>query len=221
MLKLLKKADVDVLYNEKQSCCGQIAFNSGQWNDARKMGAKFINDFSLDTHIVAPSASCTGYLKNYFQKLFEKGTKEYERFELLSTQLFELSDFLVNQIQVIDFGAEFHHSVTFHDSCSGLREYRLKDEARILLAKVKGLELVEMEHLDECCGFGGTFAVKHKHISQAMVSQKVDNALLTQAEYITSTETSCLMNIEGYIKKQDLPVKAVHFSDILVAGWES
>lgn len=220
MLKLFKKANVEVLYNPEQSCCGQLAFNSGQWNDARKMGTKFIHDFSIDTPVVAPSASCTGYLKNYFKKLFEPETEAYKRFEQLTPQLFELSDFLVNQLHVTDFGSVFPHTVTFHDSCAGLREYHLTNEARLLLSKVKGLELVEMKDRDECCGFGGTFAVKHKYISQAMVSQKVENALETKAEYITSTETSCLMNIEGYITKQQHPIKAVHFTDILVSGWD-
>lgn len=219
MLKLFKKANIKAKYNPEQSCCGQVAFNSGQWDEAKKMGTKFITDFSSEIPIVTPSASCAGYLKNYFTKLFEPGTNNYDGFEKLTANLFELSDFLVNKIQFVDFGAEFNHTVTFHDSCAGLREYHLSNEARTLLSNVKGLQLIEMKELDECCGFGGTFAVKHKYISQAMVQQKVENALVTKAEYLTSTETSCLMNIEGYIKKQKLPLKAVHFSDILVSGW--
>jgi len=126
---------------------------------------------------------------------------------------------LVNQLNITDFGATFPHKVTFHDSCSGLREYKLKDETRILLSQVKGMELVEMEYRDECCGFGGTFAVKHKYISQAMVQQKAEYALRTMAEYITSTETSCMLNIDSYLKKQKLPMKAIHFTEILVSGW--
>lgn len=218
MVKLFKHLNIEIEYNNKQSCCGQIAFNSGEWKEAGKMGSKFIRDFNPDTPIVSPSASCSSYLKNYFKKLFTDESKEYELFEKLTPNLYELSDFLVNVVKATDFGADFQHTVTFHDSCSGLRDYKLKDEARILLRKVKGLELIEMAETNECCGFGGTFAVKHKHISQAMVQQKVENALATGAEYITSTETSCLMNIEGYIKKQKLPIKAIHFSEILVSN---
>lgn len=217
MLILFEKASIDVEYNPAQSCCGQMAFNAGHWNVARKMGLKFINDFSSNIPIISPSASCTAYIKNYFKSLFEQNTPEYELYQQMVERMYELSDFLVNQLNTIDFLATFPHSVTFHDSCAGLREYKLKNEARLLLSKVNGLELIEMDELDECCGFGGTFAVKHKHISQAMVAQKVDNALRTGAEYITSTETSCLMNIESYVRKQKLPIKVVHFTDILVS----
>jgi L-lactate dehydrogenase complex protein LldE len=219
MHRIFQKIGVEVVYNPQQACCGQMAFNSGDWPEARKLALKFMNDFQTDTPIVSPSASCSSYLKNYFHKLFEPGTAAHERYQTLTPNIYELSDFLVNQLQITNLGATFPYKVTFHDSCSALREYRLKDEARMLLSKVKGLELIEMNERDECCGFGGTFAVKHKHISQAMVQQKTDRALETGAEYITSTETSCLLNIEGYIKKQQLPIKAVHFSEILVSGW--
>ncbi len=219
MVKLFEKLNLEILYNSKQSCCGQIAFNAGNWKEAKKMATKFICDFQPNIPIVSPSASCTSYLKNYYSKLFEKNSSESIAFEEMNLKNHELSDFLVNHLAVRDISASFPHKVTFHDSCSGLREYKLKNEARILLKHVKGLELIEMENLDECCGFGGTFAVKHKHISQAMVEQKVENALNTGAEYITSTETSCLLNINSYIKKHKLPLKAIHFSEIITSGW--
>jgi len=133
----------------------------------------------------------------------------------MKTNIFELSDFLVNILKVEDMGAKFPHKVTFHDSCSALREYGLKDEPRKLLSKVEGLELIEMNESDTCCGFGGTFAVKNTAISTAMAANKVRNALETGAEYIVSTEASCLMNINGYINKHQLPVKGIHLADIL------
>jgi L-lactate dehydrogenase complex protein LldE len=135
--------------------------------------------------------------------------------ELIKTKIFELSDFLVNTLKVIDLGAQFKHKVTFHDSCSALREYGIKDEPRTLLQHVDGLELIEMEECDTCCGFGGTFAVKNKEISSSMTEQKVLNALKTGAEYIVSTEASCLMNINGFINKKKLPIKGIHLADIL------
>ncbi|MCD6347192.1 MAG: (Fe-S)-binding protein, partial [Bacteroidales bacterium] len=134
----------------------------------------------------------------------------------LKPQLFELTDFLVNEMGVTDLGARFDAKVTFHDACSALREYGLKDQPRILLSHVRGLELIEMEGSDVCCGFGGTFSVKHEAISTAMVEQKVQHAQATGADYIVSTEASCLMNIESYIKKHDIPLKCIHIADILV-----
>jgi L-lactate dehydrogenase complex protein LldE len=133
----------------------------------------------------------------------------------LKNSIFELSDFLVNKLKIDDFGATFPHKVTFHDACSALREYGVKEEPRQLLRKVKGLELIEMNECETCCGFGGTFAVKNPDISAAMAEQKVLNAIETGAEYIVSTEASCLMNINGFINKHKLPVKGIHLADIL------
>jgi L-lactate dehydrogenase complex protein LldE len=121
-------------------------------------------------------------------------------------------------LKITNLGATFAHKVTFHDSCSALREYGIKDEPRILLSQVEGLELVEMEESDVCCGFGGTFAVKNNAISSSMVEQKVQHALATQVEYVVSTEASCLMNINGYCTKNKLPLKGIHLADILASG---
>ena len=125
----------------------------------------------------------------------------------------------MNVLKVKDVGATFDAVVTYHDSCSALREYGIKEEPRILLNHVKGLKLVEMEDTHTCCGFGGTFAVKFEPVSTAMAHQKVDNALKTGAQYIVSTDTSCLMNQEAYIRKNNLPIKVMHLADILASGW--
>jgi L-lactate dehydrogenase complex protein LldE len=176
-----------------------------------------MKDFPNDRLIVSPSASCTGFVKNYLPELSkeEDYLKEHAR---LKRNLTEFTDFLVNHLKVEDLGASFPHKVTYHDACTALREYGIKEEPRKLLAKVKGLELVEMNENDVCCGFGGTFSVKMKPISVAMVEQKVQNALETGAEYIVSTEASCLMNIDGYIKRNKLPIKSIHIADILASG---
>ena len=220
LIKVLKSAGCEVQYNPNQTCCGQPSFNSGYWNETKTLAIKFLDDFKNADIIVAPSASCTGFIKNYYQKVFAYDSVLLAKAIELSPRIFEFSDFLVNHIHKVEFGSVFNHKVTFHDSCAGLQEYGIKKEPRILLENVNGLELVEMEKLDSCCGFGGTFAAKFHHISTAMTEQKVEQALKTGAEYIVSTEASCLMNIEAYIKKQKLPVKTIHLADVLGNGLE-
>ena len=217
-IKLLQKAGCTVDYNPGQTCCGQPAFNSGYWKEAKSLAVKWLDDFSNTELIVSPSASCTGFIKNNYCKLFSDEQSSLERLSEMTPRIFELSDFLVNHIQKVEFGAVFNHRVTFHDSCSGLREYGIKNEPRILLQHVSGLELVEMENTTTCCGFGGTFAAKFHHISTAMTDQKVEHALKTGAEYIVSTEASCLMNMEAYIRKQKLTIKTIHLADLLATG---
>lgn len=219
VVKILQKCGIDVHYNENQTCCGQPSFNSGYWNETKTLAEKFIKDFSNERIVVGPSASCLGFVKNYYSEVL-KDSDSLDEFMQLKTRLFELTDFLVNHIKKTDFDAEFHAKVTYHDACSALREYGIREEPRILLANVKGLELVEMNESDVCCGFGGTFSVKHKAISSAMVQQKVENAMATGANYIISTEASCLLNMEAYINKNKLPIKTMHIADVLVKGWE-
>lgn len=219
LVKVLKKAGVDVHYNPEQTCCGQMAFNSGYRDEAKELGNKFLKDFPNDRPVVSPSASCSGYVRNYFQELFYN-TGNHLEYKRLVRNMFEITDFLVNQIGFTDFGASFPHKVTYHDSCAALREYHLTNEGRVLLSKVKGLELVEMRDTHICCGFGGTFAIKNEPISTAMAQQKVENALETGAEYIVSTDLSCLMHQGGYISKQNSPIKVIHIVDILASGWE-
>ncbi len=219
VVKILRKVGVKVDYNPEQTCCGQPAFNSGYWNEARKLAVKFMNDFSGDRLIITPSASCAGYVRNNFPKLFEEDPFMLTPFGQLREQLVEFSDFLVNHIKTDDLGAFFPHRVTYHDACSALREYGIRKEPRQLLNKVRGLELVEMEDTEICCGFGGTFAAKFHHISTAMTEQKIENAINSGAEYIVSTEASCLLNLDSYIRKQKLAIKTIHLADVLASGW--
>ena len=219
MVKILKKLGLDIHYNENQTCCGQMAFNSGYWDEAKEMGEKFIHDFPNDRYIVGPSASCVGFVRNYYPKLFFN-TALHNEFNQVKKNIFEFTDFLVNVMKVTDIGATFEHTVTYHDSCAALREYGLKNEPRELLKHVKGLKLIEMKDTHVCCGFGGTFSVKHEAISTAMGEQKVENAIETGAEYIVSTDSSCLMHQNGIIQKQKLPLKVLHIADVLASGWE-
>lgn len=217
MIKVLEKLDIGVNYNPDQTCCGQVAFNSGFWDHAKCIGEKFIRDFSNDRYIVAPSASCVGMVRTYYPEMFHNSALHNE-YKQLQRNIFEFTDFLINVMNVKDIGATFNAVVTYHDACSALRDYGLKDEPRTLLNHVRGLELREMKDTDVCCGFGGTFSVKNEAISTAMAEQKVQNALETGAEYIVSTEASCLLHQEAYIKKQKLPIKTIHIADILAAG---
>jgi len=218
LIKILKKSGCEVNYNPEQTCCGQPSFNSGYWNETKTLAVKFINDFMNSGIIVSPSASCTGFIKNYYQNVFEGDSDRLKQVDELIPKIYELSDYLVNSLQKTKFNSVFKHKVTFHDSCAGLREYGIETEPRKLLENVEGIEIVEMENKTTCCGFGGTFAAKFHSISTAMTEQKVENALKTGAEYIVSTEASCLMNIEAYIKKQKLPIKTIHLVDILASG---
>lgn len=217
-IKVLEKAGCEVNYNSKQTCCGQPAYNAGYWEQAKEIGNKFLNDFSESDYIVAPSASCVGMVKNGFNDLFTN-TIVHNKCRSMQSNIFELSDFLINVLKKDYFGAELDGKAVYHDSCSGLRECKIKEEPRQLLAKVHGLEMVEMKDTDMCCGFGGTFAVKFDSISSAMAEQKVNNALEMEAEYIISTDLSCLMHLEGYIKKNNIPLKTMHIADVLANGW--
>lgn len=214
MIKVLEKAGCTVHYNEEQTCCGQPAFNAGFREEAKMVCKKFIQDFSGKDFIVVPSASCAGFVKNYYHTLLS-GASNIKDIKALQSRIFEFSDFLVNVLKKVDLGASFPHKATYHDSCAGLRECRIKNEPRTLLQHVKGLELVEMNDVETCCGFGGTFAVKFDGISSAMADQKVTNASDTGAEYIISTDLSCLMHINGYANKQGKPIRTIHLADVL------
>lgn len=218
MVKVLEKAGCTVVYNGNQTCCGQPAFNAGFWGEARDVCKKFLQDFGTADYVVAPSASCVGFVRNYYKKIFENSTFDQQVNDLAS-RTFEFSEFLVNVLKVDVFGAVFQAKATYHDSCAALRECNLKQEPRQLLSKVKGLELVEMNDNETCCGFGGTFAVKFEPISIAMADQKITNAVATNAEYLISTDMSCLMHIDGCIKHQHKDLKVVHLADVLASGW--
>lgn len=218
MVKVLEKAGCTVHYNPNQTCCGQPAFNAGFWNEAKPVAEKFINDFSDFNYVVAPSGSCVGFIRNFYTELFDNSIA-HNQCKQLQKNIYEFSEFMVNILKVTDVGASFPAKATYHDACGALRECKIKEAPRKLLAKVNGLELVEMSESETCCGFGGTFAVKFDSISTAMARSKVDSALQTQADYIISTDISCLMHIEGYIKKNRLPIQTKHIADVLAEGW--
>lgn len=218
MVKVLEKLGCQVSYNPKQTCCGQPGFNAGYWEEAKSVANKFLHDFEGEGYIVGPSGSCTGFVRNYYDRLFENSSEH-----LLSNQvrgnMYEFTEFLVDVLKVDDLGATFNGKATYHDACGALRECGIKSGPRQLLQKVKGLELVEMKECETCCGFGGTFAVKYEPISLGMAQTKVQSALETGAKYMISTDVSCMMHIQGYINKNNLPMQTVHIADILASGW--
>ncbi len=218
MIKVLEKTGCTVTYNPNQTCCGQPAFNAGFLDEAKAVCNKFIKDFEGTDYIVSPSASCVGFVRNYYTKLFDNSTV-HNQVKELKTRIFEFSEFMVKVIQIDNVGAKLDAKATFHDSCAGLRECKIKEEPRKLLSNVKGLELIEMEDTDTCCGFGGSFAVKFEAISLGMADQKVENALATGAEYMISTDLSCLMHLDGYIKNKGHKIQTMHLADVLASGW--
>ena len=218
MIRLLEKAGCTVDYNPEQTCCGQPAFNAGFRDESKEVCSKFIKDFRGAEYVVAPSASCVVFVRNYYMEMFGNSSVHNEVKEL-GKKTYELTDFLVNVLQFEDFGATFEGSVTYHDSCAALRECKIKKEPRRLLEKVKGLELVEMKNVETCCGFGGTFAVKFEPISIGMADQKALNAVATDAKYIVSTDHSCLMHLDGYIRHKRMNIRTIHIADVLASGW--
>ena len=217
-IKVLEKAGCTVKYNEQQTCCGQPAFNAGFWSESKDVCTKFVQDFDGIDYIVSPSASCTGFVRNNYGQLFQNNAFQSPA-RKVSNQIFELSEFLTKIMNVTNLGAEFNAKITYHDSCAGLRECKIKEAPRTLLTQVKGLQLVEMLNTETCCGFGGSFATKYDTISVAMADQKIDNAIATEAEYIVSTDMSCLMHLDGRINFNGQAIKVIHISDVLASGY--
>ncbi len=219
MVKVLEKTTCDVHYNTNQTCCGQPAFNAGFWDESRAVCSKFLKDFEGADYIVAPSASCVGFVRNYYSKLFENSS-QHNAVKDLSKRIFEFTEFLTDVVKIENYGATLNAKATYHDSCAGLRECKIKEGPRRLLSHVKGLELTEMHDNETCCGFGGTFAVKFDPISISMAEQKITNAQATGATHIISTDLSCLMHIDGVIKNKQLPLQTMHIADVLANGWQ-
>ncbi len=218
MVKVLEKAGCTVLYNKNQTCCGQPAYNAGFQGEAKEVCTKFLQDFDGAEYIVTPSASCAGFVKNYYHTLFENSAYK-SMAERTANRIHEFSSFLIHVLGVDDFGAKLEGKATYHDSCAALRECKIKNEPRQLLAKVAGLELIEMNDVETCCGFGGSFAVKFEPISAAMGDQKINNAVATGAEFLISTDMSCLMHLDGCAKFKNSHLQVYHIADVLASGW--
>src|SRR3954465_2845325 len=214
IVEIFEKLGHQVEYPEELTCCGQPAFNSGYWPEAREVALPVLRHLKNAEAVVIASGSCGAMLKVFYPQLF-KGTEHEKAAGELSGKCYEFSDFLVTKLGVTDVGARFPAKVTFHDGCHGLRELGNKKPARDLLAKVSGLELVEMRDAETCCGFGGTFAAKFPMISTAMGEVKCASAFETGADYIVSNDSSCLMHVQGLLSRQGSRVKTIHLAEVL------
>lgn len=214
MVKILERLGHEVDFPESQTCCGQPPFNSGYWDEARGAAETMLDAFRNSDVVVGASGSCGAMLKVFYPELFHGHAREAEA-KALSGKVHEFSSFLVNELKVTDLGSRFAAKVTYHDGCHGMRELGIKKEPRELLKRVRGLELVEMKEAETCCGFGGTFAVKFPEISSAMGEVKCASALETDAEYVVSGDSSCLMQIQGMLQRQRTGVKTIHLAELL------
>ncbi|MCU0789367.1 MAG: (Fe-S)-binding protein, partial [Verrucomicrobia bacterium] len=201
MVRILEKLGHKVVVPDGPACCGQPAFNTGYWDESRAIATRMLESLQDAEVVVVASGSCGAMMKVFYPELFA-GTRHEAMARALAPKCHEFSSFLVNHLGVTDVGAKFPHKVTFHDGCHGLRELNNKRPPRELLAKVQGIELVEMGAAETCCGFGGTFSAKFPAISTAMGEVKCDSALETGADYVVSCDSSCLMQIQGLADKQ-------------------
>lgn len=215
MVKVLKRLGVNVSYKQEQTCCGQPAFNSGYHHEAKALAQRFLDILSDAEYIVAPSGSCTSMVKIFYNDLLQLDDRYREKAEHVKSRLYEFTSFLVDVMRVEDVGATYPVRVTFHDACHGLHELHMKSQPRKLLAHVRNLEFVEMEQSELCCGFGGTFAVKHANISSAMAEEKIDQIMKLNIEYVVSIDSSCLMQIEGMLRRKGSRIRTTHIADIL------
>lgn len=216
MVHVLERLGMQVEYFPEQTCCGQPAFNSGFWDEARQVAEKHIAIFQNAECIVGCSGSCVAMMKVFYPELFRGHSKEKEAREI-SAKTWEFSSFLVDKLQVTDVGARSPGRATFHDGCHGLRELGIKKAPRTLLHHVKDLKLIEMPDAETCCGFGGTFAVKFPMISGAMAEVKSAAILESGADFVVSNDSSCLMQINGMMKRQKQDIPCYHLAEILAA----
>ncbi|WP_333822190.1 (Fe-S)-binding protein [Pinisolibacter sp.] len=214
-VKLIEDAGCEVVVPAAQTCCGQPAFNSGDRKDAAMLAKKVIETFEGYDHLVAPSGSCAGHIATHYVELFDDGDPWKARAERLAAKSHELVSFLVDVLGVTATGAKFAGTVTYHDSCSGLRELGVKDQPRKLLSAVDGLTLTEMKDPDVCCGFGGAFSVKYPDLSGAIVDKKTDNITDAGASTLLAGDMGCLMNMAGRLSRKGSKVEVRHVAEVL------
>ena len=217
-VEVLRRAGCEVVFDERQTCCGQPAFNTGYRTEARRLAQRFIEIFeeSGSDAVVSPSGSCTA-MAHHFHALFDQDAGWRRRAEALAERTHEFGSFLVNVLGVEDVGASFRGRVTWHDACHGLRDLKVHGEPRKLLRNVRGLEFVELANADSCCGFGGTFSVKYPEISVAILDNKIEAIEKAGVRAVVSGDASCLMQIGGRLTRGGSNVRAMHLAEVLAA----
>jgi L-lactate dehydrogenase complex protein LldE len=222
-VRVLERLGHEVEFPEAQTCCGQMHLNTGYAPEAAGLARRFVSIFADAEAVVSPSASCVGTVRHGYLQLAERlgdaGLAAEAR--ALAPRVHELSELIVDRLGLEDVGAYYPHRVTYHPTCHGLRALRLGDRPLRLLRAVRGLELAELPDAEECCGFGGTFAVKNAAVSSAMLADKVARVLDTGAEACVAADSSCLMHIGGALSRQRTGVRAVHLAEILAATEEN
>ena len=214
-VEILRRLGHDVEFPAAQTCCGQPMFNSGYTELARKQAKHTIRVFEGDDPVVVPSGSCAAMVKVEFPHLLKDDADWHERANRLAARTFEFSDFLVNQLEVLDVGARFEGKVAYHFACH-LRMLRQQDEVPKLVEHVEGAKLMRLNREDQCCGFGGSFAVRYPQISGAMVNDKMGCILATEADVLVSTDTGCMMNIGGRMHRERHAIEVLHIAELLV-----
>jgi L-lactate dehydrogenase complex protein LldE len=214
-VEVLRRLEVEVTFDPRQTCCGQPAFNTGFRDEAREVATRVLDLFDDVDYVVAPSGSCSSMVRVFYPELFVHDPPRLKKAENLQGRFFEFSEFLVKVLGVEDVGASFPHRVAYHDSCHLLRELHVEDEPRRLLRAVRGIELIEMQDHRLCCGFGGTFSVKFPEVSVAMGQDKVLAATEAGAEYLVANDAGCLMHLAGVIHRQSLGLKTLHLAELL------
>lgn len=214
MTEVLERLGYEVDFREQQTCCGQPAFNTGYWDEAREVAESFVRIFADSEYIVSPSGSCTTMVREFYRELL-KDRPTLSQAISVGERTYEFAEFLVKVAKITDVGSSFPHKVTYHDSCHALRELGLKREGRELLRHVRGLELVDLPYSEECCGFGGTFATKFPMISAAMGDTKAGNIDATGADFVTASDPSCLLHIDGILRRRNSRARTIHLASIL------
>jgi len=215
MMTLFRRLDIRVNCPVDQTCCGQPAFNAGHRKAARAAAKRFIEIFEEAQWIVCPSGSCVHMVKHHYPDLFEDDITWFERAKKVGQRTFELSQFLVDILEIETVGASYKGKITYHDSCHLLRGLGVREQPRRLIQHLKQAEFVEMKDPDRCCGFGGTFSVKYPDISTAMVDHKIRNIIDSGADTVTGCDISCLMNIQGRLSRMESPIKVLHIAQLL------
>jgi L-lactate dehydrogenase complex protein LldE len=219
-VKLLQQAGCEVVVPETQTCCGQPAYNNGDQDNARAIARQVIRALESFDHVVIPSGSCGGMLTHHYPQLFADDEHWRQRAQQLAERSHELTQFLVDVLNVTEFGARYDGKVAYHDSCSSRRELGVLQQPRALLSHVKGLTRVELQDSDQCCGFGGTFSIKFPEVSTAIVDSKVTDIEQTGADTIVAGDMGCLMNIAGRLSRKGKPIKAFHIAEVLAGMTE-
>ena len=217
-VEVLRRAGCEVVFDERQTCCGQPAFNTGYRAEARRLARRIIavfEDGGAD-YIVSPSGSCTA-MAHHFHELFADDEAWRKRAEALAARTHEFGGFLVNVLKVEDVGASFNGRITWHDACHGLRDLGLREEPRKLIRSVRGAEFVELLNADACCGFGGTFSVKYPEISVAILDHKIDAIEKAGVRAVVSGDASCLMQIGGRLTRNNSTVRTMHLAELLAS----